>query len=87
MEDLGHRPKYIAATATIRGAQRDAMLMYGREMNIFPPPVATAEDNFFAQLSGDDDAGRKHIGILGPPGKNRTTFAQPTASLLQPLNN
>ena len=33
-EDLGHRPKYIAATATIRGAQR-AMLMYGREMNIF----------------------------------------------------
>ena len=60
------------------------MLMYGREMNIFPPPVATAEDNFFAQLSGDDDAGRKHIGILGPPGKNRTTFSQPTASLLPP---
>ena len=82
-KDIDHRPKYIAATATIRGAQRDAMLMYGRDMNIFPPPVATAEDNFFAQLSGDDDAGRKHIGILGPPGKNRTTFAQPTASLLQ----
>lgn len=82
-ENINHKPKYVAATATIRGAERDAMLMYGRTMNVFPPPVATASDNFFAQLSDDENAGRKHVAIMGPPGAARTMFAQPTASFLQ----
>ena len=83
---VGHQPKYVAATATIRGAERDAMLMYGKELNVFPPPVATASDNFFAQIDRNEQNGRKHVAIMGPPGVSRTMFAQPTGSLIQRLH-
>ena len=42
----GHVPKYIAATATIRGAERDVGLMYGRMQTCFlllcwmPPTIS-----------------------------------------------
>ena len=84
-DSVDHRPKYVAATATIRGAERDAMLMFGRRMNIFPPPVETAADNFFAKLDSNPNEGRTHIAIMGPPGASRTMFSQPTASFLQRL--
>ena len=45
--------KYVAATATIRGADKDVQLMYGRDLNVFPPPVAEATDNFFAREDRD----------------------------------
>jgi hypothetical protein len=81
---LNHRPKYVAATATIRGAERDAKLMFGRDMNIFPPPVNYASDNFFAQESSiSEEPGRIHLSILGPPKKSRTLGDQPIASALQ----
>jgi len=83
---IGHKPKYVAATATIRGAERDAMLMFGREMNIFPPPVSRATDNFFAQESDDVTKGRIHVGIMGPPMKARTLLNQPAGSLLQRIH-
>ncbi|SVB84034.1 uncharacterized protein METZ01_LOCUS236888, partial [marine metagenome] len=78
-----HKPKYVAATATIRGASRDARLMYGRNLNVFPPPVEDADDNFFAKADRAKGRGRVHIGVLGPPGKDQTLFSQPAASLLQ----
>ena len=81
----GHRAKYIAATATIRGAERDARLMFGRELNIFPPPVERASDNFFAREAEDtkENPGRIHASVLGPPKKARSISIQPTASILQ----
>ena len=83
-KSLNHRPKYVAATATIRGAERDAKLMFGRDMNIFPPPVNYASDNFFAQESSiSEEPGRIHLSILGPPKKSRTLGDQPIASALQ----
>ena len=85
-DNIGHKPKYIAATATIRGAERDAMLMYGREMNIFPPPVSLATDNFFAQENDEIAKGRMHVGIMGPPMKSRTLLNQPAGSLLQRIH-
>ena len=78
----GHKPKYVAATATIRGADKDVQLMYGRDLNVFPPPVAEATDNFFAR-EDRDSPGRVHTSILGPPNKARTVLNQPMASLLQ----
>ena len=78
----GHKPKYVAATATIRGADKDVHLMYGRELNVFPPPVAEATDNFFAR-EDKEKPGRFHTSILGPPNKARTVLNQPMASLLQ----
>lgn len=83
----GHRPKYVAATATIRGAERDAKLMFGRELNIFPPPVNRASDNFFAREAPTEQTpGRVHLSLLGPPDKARTVADQPVASLLQSAN-
>jgi len=79
----GHRPKYIAATATIRGAEKDARLMYGRDLNIFPPPMEDANDNFFAKADTTPGKGRVHVGILGPYGKDQTLFAHTSGSLLQ----
>jgi len=79
-----HRPKYIAATATIRGAKRDAKLMFGRDLSIFPPPINTAKDNFFASESNEPQRnGRLHMAVLGPPFKSRTIGDLPIASLLQ----
>ena len=80
----GHRPKYVAATATIRGADRDAKLMFGRDLNIFPPPVDVASDNFFAREAPvSEDPGRIHLSVLGPPNKSRTVADQPLSSILQ----
>ena len=79
---IDHKPKYVAATATIRGADRDVRLMFGRSLNIFPPPVAKASDNFFAK-EDYENPGRIHIGILGSIGRSRTLLNLPAASLLQ----
>ena len=80
----GHRPKYVAATATIRGADRDAKLMFGKELRIFPPPVDVASDNFFArEASTANEPGRIHLSVLGPPNKSRTVSDQPMSSILQ----
>lgn len=80
----GHRPKYVAATATIRGADRDAKLMFGRDLNIFPPPVDTASDNFFAREAPlSEQPGRIHLSVLGPPNKSRSVADQPLSSILQ----
>jgi hypothetical protein len=79
---MDHKPKYVAATATIRGADRDVRLMFGRSLNVFPPPVAKASDNFFAK-EDYENPGRIHIGILGSIGRSRTLMNQPAASLLQ----
>ena len=82
-----HKPKYIAATATIRGAERDAKLMFGRNLHVFPPPINTATDNFFASESKDDrESSRLHLAVLGPPRKSRTLGDLPIASLLQSAN-
>jgi hypothetical protein len=79
-----HKPKYVAATATIRGASRDAKLMFGRDLSIFPPPINTANDNFFArEIRTRLEEGRMHVAVLGPPEKARTIGDLPTASLLQ----
>ena len=85
-ETSGHKPKYVAATATIRGAESDVQLMYGRELNIFPPPVSKATDNFFAELDETPDEGRIHAALLGSPGKARTMTQLPLASLFQRLH-
>jgi len=82
-----HRIKYIAATATIRGAQRDVGLMYGRELNVFPPPLLTAKDNFFSQENPTTkESGRLHLGILSPTGKALTSADQTAASILQSVS-
>ena len=82
---IGHRPKYVAATATIRGAKDDAHLMYGRRLNVFPPPGKTIRDNFFA-VERDDLPGRIHAGVIGNLGHSTTLLERPVASMLQRIS-
>ena len=54
---------HVAATATIKGAERDSVLMYGRELNIFPPPVAKASDNFLLKrIMRNEEIARSLLG-------------------------
>ncbi|MDP6935750.1 MAG: hypothetical protein QGG40_22710, partial [Myxococcota bacterium] len=47
LEHAGRRPKIIAATATIRGAEDQAKRLYGREVRLFPGSGPDAEDSYF----------------------------------------
>jgi hypothetical protein len=78
----GHTAKYVAATATIKGIENDSKMMFGRSMNIFPPPGRTIKDNFFSQQN-EVEPGRRHLAILGNISNNRTILNQPLANLLQ----
>jgi len=81
------KPKYIAATATIRGAEKEVKTMFGRDLRIFPPPAASIKDNHFAQEieinEGDDKRGRIHLGLLAPMTTARMGYYGPMASILQ----
>ena len=79
-ETCNHQPKYIAATATIRGAERDVGLMYGRQLNVFPPPLLDATDNFFSTAS--EHRGRLHVGVLASGARARSALEQTSASML-----
>src|SRR5207244_6100582 len=61
------KPKIIASTATTRNTKHQIEMLYGnRELNIFPAPGITYDDNFFSYVS--KDTLRKHIGFM-PTGK------------------
>ena len=84
------RPKYIAATATIRGAEKEVRSMFGRDLKIFPPPAASIKDNYFSkeQEHGerDSDRGRIHLSLLASPARSAYGYYGPMASLLQSAN-
>ena len=59
-----HRPKIVASTATIRGAQDQVHALFGRsQTRIFPPPGPDRRDSFFAHTVDDDDTARFYLGI------------------------
>ncbi|SVE50604.1 uncharacterized protein METZ01_LOCUS503458, partial [marine metagenome] len=79
---MEHRVKYIAATATTKGTEKDTLQIYGRNLNVFPPPGYSIDDNFFSKV--DKGAhGREHIAILGNVNNSRTVLDKPLANLLQ----
>lgn len=59
------RPKVVAATATIRRAERQIKAVFLRQVNIFPPPGLDITDNFFSQQTPPEEAtpGRRYLGI------------------------
>ena len=62
----GLRPKYVAATATIRRAAEQARRLYARPVDVFPPAGMSAEDSYFSrEASTSHGKGRMYIGILG----------------------
>jgi hypothetical protein len=60
------KPKIIAATATIRRAGEQVRQLYGRDVNIFPPPGMKSSDSFYSrQVPFDEAPGRLYVGCMG----------------------
>lgn len=88
MQSAGGRPKYIAATATIRRAGEQVNRLYARNVAIFPPQGFSSEDSFFASETamdeqGNSEPGRLYIGVMGQYHTPVTSLVQTCAALLQ----
>ncbi|MBK8257913.1 MAG: helicase [Polyangiaceae bacterium] len=60
----GPRPKIVASTATVRRAERQIRALFGRAVEIFPPPGPNRRDSFFAQtVSPEERNARTYLGI------------------------
>lgn len=59
------KPVIVASTATVRNAQEQIRLLYGRQVEFFPPQVLDVSDTYFSQeLPIDqDNPGRRYIGV------------------------
>ncbi|AWR98138.1 DNA/RNA helicase [Acidianus sulfidivorans JP7] len=70
LEASGHKPKYIAATATARFAELQVAKLFARKLFIFPPNGLNITDNFFIRYDkdvwNDKKPGRIYMGILAP---------------------
>jgi hypothetical protein len=67
-EGVRVRPKLIASTATIRGADDQVKTLYDRDQtSLFPAPGLTMGDSFFGQYARDENKklrpGRLYLGI------------------------
>ncbi|MEI7983065.1 MAG: helicase-related protein, partial [Bacteroidota bacterium] len=65
-----YKPKIVASTATTRNTHKIIRMMYGRELNIFPPQGVRYNDNYFSFV--EKESKRKHIGLV-PAGKSSVT--------------
>jgi hypothetical protein len=63
LRHIKNKPKYLAATATIRGAETQIQNLYARKTFTFPPSGVSHKDRFFSRID-EDDPGRAYLGIL-----------------------
>lgn len=82
MESSGARPKYIAATATIRRAPEQVRRLYARDVTIFPPSGIDVKDSYFSREDPTAD-GRLYCGILSPHQSPVFSLAGTAAALAQ----
>ena len=77
-------PKYIASTATIKNAKEQVKLLFGREMNIFPPSGLRENDSYFARtISINKKPGRMYVGFLDHHSKsNKESLVQIASTTL-----
>ena len=85
MKRQGAKPKYIAATATIRRAQEQVERLYARDCFVFPPSGMRVEDSWFSreESSSDENPGRLYVGIMGQYHTPVTSLVQTSAALAQ----
>lgn len=82
IELLGHRPKIIAATATIRAAQQQCLRIFGRNVNIFPPSGTDQADSFFSKEE-QNRPGRLYAGVMPAGHTGSTAMVHTAAATLQ----
>ncbi|GAA1108712.1 helicase-related protein [Nocardiopsis metallicus] len=59
----GVAPKVVASTATIRRSGEQVRRMYGRDVQLFPPPGLDARHSYFAEPD-EDSPGRLYAGVM-----------------------
>ncbi len=87
LEQAGQRPKYIAATATIRGASDQVRRLYGRKVCIFPAPSTDASDSYFMREDNGIARARAYVGFLGQGHTPVTCLVHVAAAVLQAAGN
>lgn len=70
----GHKPKYVASTATVKEASRQVDMIYRRSARIFPPNGVHDGENYFSSTLEDptcvkNKPGRLYVGVLVTRGK------------------
>lgn len=84
LSSRGARPKYVAATATIRRAADQAKKLYARRVDVFPPLGARCTDSFFSREEKDfEGKGRLYLGIMGQYHNPVTSLVHTTGALAQ----
>lgn len=63
MEHLGHKPKIVAATATIRRADEHTKGVFGRGVALFPPAGVDAANSYFVRTDRERP-GRAYAGVM-----------------------
>jgi len=82
------KPKIIASTATISGAQNQIKSLYDRDnLQLFPSPGLDMGDSFFGKYAVQEDKksrahGRLYLGLLAEFGSVQTTQVRCFASLI-----
>ncbi len=80
----GARPKYIAATATIRRAADQARKLYARRVDVFPPSGARCTDSFFSREEENYvGKGRLYLGVMGQYHNPVTSLVHTTGAIAQ----
>ncbi|QDF75257.1 MULTISPECIES: helicase-related protein [Shewanella] len=78
----GIYPKYIASTATIRNAEHQIKLLYGKKQAVFPPAGISYKDSYFAKtVPTSQKPGRMYVGYMAY-NKPRQRCLAPLASLI-----
>ncbi|ELB2890177.1 hypothetical protein QNE36_004241 [Vibrio parahaemolyticus] len=78
----GIYPKYIASTATIRNAEHQIKLLYGKKQAVFPPAGISYKDSYFAKtVPTSQRPGRLYVGYMAY-NKSREQCLAPLASLI-----
>ena len=78
----GTKPKYIAATATIRRAREQVRKLYASEVDIFPPPGLSSDDSFFTKTDLEA-TGRFYLGVMAQGHSQVTALVNTSAALSQ----
>lgn len=85
MQSRGAKPKFVAATATIRRASEQGRRLYARNVAIFPPSGLASDDSYFAREMKGEEAppGRLYLGVMGQYHSPVTALVQTSAMLAQ----
>ncbi len=76
------KPKIVAATATIRGAEEQTKNLFNREVFQFPSPGISIEDSFFA-VEKTSKENRLYVGVQASGHTFTTTEVRVFSALLQ----